>query len=292
MKVEKKLDYIPLKKLGVPPENLRLHNTDLELDDLEINIRANGQAQPILVYPLSDGSGNYEVLEGQRRLNAFDRLNQKYPKEGWNEIEVVIRSEPEDSNKKMAISLGANITQLPMTLDDIQKGVISLWQTLSNMKLVAEQYGISEKTAKKYVKGARLNERLHNATTSGEVCADPEDALDHLMEAVDLLNWTIGGNVPEDKVIKTAKTFASKTRSETGDIIEEIKKDPSQDIDDIVDKIKDKPTKQKTRKIILPPESDEDLITYAKQNTQKPEVAAAEILVDRLKHLVSQSNDD
>ena len=289
---DKKLEEIQLEKLGVPKENLRIHNADMELDDLGINIHAVGQSQPILVFPLSDGSGNYEVLEGQRRLNAFDQLNQKYPNQGYDKILVVVRPEPESSNKKKAISLGANITQLPMTLDDIQKGVIELYLTLSNMKLVAEEYGISEKTAKRYVRSARLNERLQNATLSGEISDDPEVALDFTMEAVDLLNWTTNGEVSDEKVIKTAKTFASKTASERGDIIDELKKDPEQDVDEIAEKIKDRPTKQKTRKIVLPPESDKDLVTYAKQKTQKPEAAAADILIKSLKQLVSQTNDE
>ena len=292
MKIDYKLEQIALEKLGVPPENLRLHNTDLELDDLEINIHAVGQSQPILVYPLSNSSGHYEILEGQRRLNAFDRLNQKYPNIGYDKILAMVRSEPENSNRKKAISLGANITQLPMTLDDIQKGVIDLWMINSNMKLVAEEYGISEKTAKKYVKGARLSQRLQNATTSGEITTDPEDALDYIMSAVDLLNWTKINDVSEDKVIKTAKAFASKTRSEVGDIMAEMKKDPDQDIDIIVEKIRDQPTKQKTRKIILPPETDGDLVKYAKLKSQKPEAAAAGILIEELKKLVSQTNDE
>lgn len=293
MTTDFKSDFIPLEKLGVPRENLRLHNTDLELDDLAINIRAVGQSQPILVYPLSGDSGNYEILEGQRRLNAFDRLNQKYPNQGYDKIYATIRPEPENSNKKMAISLGANITQLPMTLDDIQKGVISLWNTLSNMKLVAEEYGISEKTAKKYVKSARLNERLQAATTSGEVCDEPEEALDFIMEAVDLLNWTKDNdNVSEEKIIKTAKTFASKTLAVKGDIISELKKDPTRDPEEIAKEVENKPTKQKTRHIILPPETDRDLVTYGKQKQKKPEAAAAEILIDRLKQLVSQTNDE
>ena len=35
----------------------------------------------------------------------------------------------------------------------------------------------------------RLDDRLNDATTSGEICDDPEQALDHIMEAVDVLGW-------------------------------------------------------------------------------------------------------
>ena len=70
----------------------------MELDDLATNIHAVGQSQAILVYLLSDGSGNYEVLEGQRRLNAFDQLNQKFPDQGYDKILALVREEPETEN--------------------------------------------------------------------------------------------------------------------------------------------------------------------------------------------------
>jgi len=285
-----KLEKIKLEKLGVGP-NIRTHNTDMELDDLATNIHAVGQSQAILVYPLSDGSGNYEVLEGQRRLNAFDQLNAKFPDQGYDEILALVRDEPETENVKKSISLGANITQLPMTIDDIQKAVVELWKDLSNMKLVAETYGISEKTAKKYVRGARLNDTLLNATTSGAVTDDPEDALDHVMEAADLINWTKDNDVSDEKVIKTAKTLASKTRSEAVDIIGVIEKDPSMDIEEAVDIATNTP-KAKTRRLVLAPEDDLNLVNYAKTAKQKPEVAAANILTNRLKQLVPKTDEE
>ena len=286
---------ISLEKLGVPPWNLRKHNTELELDDLAINIKANGQAQPILVYEVPDKPETYEVLEGQRRLNAFDQLDTKYHGEGYDKILAVIRVAPESIDKAKAISLGANICQLPMTIDDIQKGVIDLWTTLSNMKLVAEEFGISEKTAKKYVKGARLNQRLQSATTSGEICEDPEEALDHVMEAVDLLHWKKDdGKISEEKIIKAAKTFAEKTKADAADVKGELEKDPDQTIEDAVKAAEGKPKERKARshRIVLPPDDDENLTKYAKTAGKKPAAAAADVLIQRLKQLVPQTDED
>ena len=293
--INEKLEEISIKKLGVPAWNLRKHNTELELDDLAINIHAVGQSQPILVYKKSDGSEDYEVLEGQRRLNAFDQLNQKYPNKGYDKILAAVTDEPETANKKRAISLGANITQLPMTVDDIQKGVQDLWKDLSNMTLVAEQFGISEKTAKKYVKGARLDDRLNDATTSGEICDDPEQALDHIMEAVDVLGWKKGSKkISDEKVLQAAKTFEEKTRAEVVEIIGELEKDPEQDIDVVIKDIEDKPKERKPKKrtLVLSPDDDDNLTKYAKTTGKKPEIAAAQVLIKSLKHLVPQTDED
>lgn len=288
------LKLVSLTQLGVPQENLRKHNTDLELDDLATNILALGQSQPLLVFESSDEPDTYEVIDGQRRLNAFDLLNQKHPGKGFDKIYVMIRDAPKDSNMRKAISLGANITQLEMTSDDIQKGVIDLYLTHSNMKLVAEEFGITEKTAKKYVKSARLNPRLRKAQLSGEIDSDPEVALDCLMEAVDLVNWTESNDVDDEKAIKAAQILArTKTKDEAEAFKEEISKDPDQDMDEVAKKVKDGIITHITRKVILPPETDKDLVTYAKlcEVKKKPEEAAAIILIQALQKLVSQEDD-
>lgn len=282
---------IPLVKLGVGP-NIRKHNIEMELDDLAINIRANGQSQPILAYKKKD-LDEYEVLEGQRRLNAFDILNTKYPDGGYDEIYAVLTTEPESANKKMSISLGANMTQLSMTIDDIQVAVIQLWKELSNMKLVAEEYGISEKTAKKYVRGARLNERLQESTLSGEICEDPTEAIDHVMEAVDLLNWTKDNDVSDAKIIKAAKSFAEKTESDKHDLISEWEKDPEREQEEVEETVATAPgtRKPKSYRISLDPDSDDSLSKYSKSRNKKPGAAASEIVIDQLKKLVPPSED-
>ena len=294
MSQERVLKQIPLDKLGVPAENLRRHNVDLEMDDLETNIHVLGQSQAILVYESPDNEGMYEVIDGQRRLNAFVNLNKKYPDGGYDKIYAMIRDEPNDSDERKAISLGANYNSLEMTSDDTMQGVIDLYLVRSSMSYVAEKFGLTEKTVKKYVKSARLDERLRKAQVSGEITDDPDKALDAIMTAVDLLNWTEENEVSDDKVIESAKIIANaKTKAEEGDIIEEIKKDPYQEVGEIPGKIKNKKTKTITRKVVLPPETDKQLVTYAKSGEikRKPEDAGALILISSLKKLVSQDEE-
>ena len=294
MPSERKFKAISLEQLGVPAENLRRHNVDLEMDDLETNIHVLGQSQAILVYESPDNEGMYEVIDGQRRLNAFVNLNKKYPDGGYDEIYCMIRDEPADTDERKAISLGANTNSLQMTSDDIMQGVIDLYLVRSSMSYVAEKFGLTEKTVKKYVKSARLDERLRKAQVSGEITDDPDKALDAIMTAVDLLNWTEENEVSDDKVIESAKIIANaKTKAEEGDIIDEIKKDPYQEVGEIPGKIKNKKTKTITRKVVLPPETDKQLVTYAKSGEikRKPEDAGALILISALKKLVSQDEE-
>ena len=294
MSQERVLKQIPLDKLGVPAENLRRHNVDLEMDDLETNIHALGQSQAVLVYESPDQEGMYEVIDGQRRLNAFVNLNKKFPDGGYDKIYAMVRDEPADTDERKAISLGANTNSLQMTSDDIMQGVIDLYGVRSSMSYVAEKFGLTERTVKKYVKGARLNKRLRQANVSGEITDNPDKALDAIMTAVDLLNWTSENEVSDDKVIESAKIIANaKTKSEEGDIIEQIQKDPEQDLRDIPGKLKDKQSKQVIRRLTLPPETDKQLVTYAKSGEIKikPEDAGSLILISILKKLVSQDEE-
>jgi predicted transcriptional regulator len=264
------------------------------MDDLETNIHALGQSQAVLVYESPDQEGMYEVIDGQRRLNAFVNLNKKFPDGGYDKIYAMIRDEPADTDERKAISLGANTNSLQMTSDDIMQGVIDLYGVRSSMSYVAEKFGLTERTVKKYVKGARLNKRLRQANVSGEITDNPDKALDAIMTAVDLLNWTSENEVSDDKVIESAKIIANaKTKSEEGDIIEQIQKDPEQDLRDIPGKLKDKQSKQVIRKLTLPPETDKQLVTYAKSGEIKikPEDAGSLILISTLKKLVSQDEE-
>jgi ParB/RepB/Spo0J family partition protein len=254
---------------------------ELELDDLATNIHANGQAQPILVFEKSDSPGEYEVLEGQRRLNAFDKLNQKFDGQGYDKILAIIREEPENNKKKKSISLGANICQLPMTQDDIQKGVVELWTDVTSIPLVAEQYGISEKTVKRYVRGARLSPRLKEASVNQEVDSDPEKAIDKILEAVDLLSWDANNDVSEEKVIKTARKLCEKDASI---IRKALQDDPERDPDKIPT---DGVPQDKSFRVTIPPEVDASLSKFAKSREKKKSDAAAEILITALNQLVS-----
>ena len=168
-----------------------------------------------------------------------------------------------------------------MTQDDIQKGVVDLWTDVTSIPLVAEQYGISERTVKRYVRGARLSPRLKDASVNQEVDTDPDKAIDKILEAVDLLSWTTDNDVSEEKVIKTSRKLCQKDAS----IIKKaLQDDPERDIDKIDT---DGESPDKTIRVTIPPEIDASLSKFAKSREKKKSDAAAEILITALNKLVS-----
>ena len=72
---------ISLEKLRIRKQYAQKKEIDHELDNLVLNIKKNGIHSPLL--GIKNDDENYDVIDGQRRLNALDLLNQKYPDKGW-----------------------------------------------------------------------------------------------------------------------------------------------------------------------------------------------------------------
>lgn len=217
--MKEKFEHIGLDEIKVQKHNVRIHDIDQGIDDLAENIRANGLLQPIAAYYDSLGS-HYVILTGQRRLNAFHYLNEKYPHEGFDKIQCKIIEEPETDEKKRALSLAENITQLPMTNPDLIKAVTDLYNVYGDYEMVQQEFGISKRMVDKYVRLSRLPERLKIAIQEGEIHHDPKKAENAALRAVDALQYTKNGQVLVDKVLEMAKAMADPGTNQ-GDLAKE-----------------------------------------------------------------------
>lgn len=69
---------VPVSRVRPDPRNIR--DGDLgDLDGLEQSIRKHGLKQPILVRTLPDGSGDFALLDGERRFLAMKDWNTEIP---------------------------------------------------------------------------------------------------------------------------------------------------------------------------------------------------------------------
>ena len=71
---------------------------DDNIDDLVENIKRYGLVNPITVYQNSEGC--FEILVGQRRFDAFCILNEKYPEQGFDKIDIVILNNSNSTERK------------------------------------------------------------------------------------------------------------------------------------------------------------------------------------------------
>ena len=201
-----RVEELPLDKIMVKKHNVRVHDIDVGIDDLAASIKAHGLLEPIVAYKSDD---KYYILAGQRRLNAYNKLNDDYPDGGFDHIPCFVREEPEDDNQKKALSLAENITQLPMSDSDLIKAVTDLYGVYGDYKLVQEKFGISRYMVDKYVKFARLPQELKTAINDGKIDSRPKVALNAAIKAVDAHNYTTDSAISINEVIELAKALAN-----------------------------------------------------------------------------------
>ena len=61
---------LPIEDIVPNPNQPRIHFNETELRELSESIQEHGVLQPLLVAPMEDGSGNYLLIAGERRLRA------------------------------------------------------------------------------------------------------------------------------------------------------------------------------------------------------------------------------
>lgn len=85
---------LPLAKIRPNPLQPRKEFREEDLADLEASLRVSGLLQPITVRPAPRGAEGFELIAGERRFRAAQRL-------GWSEIPAVVR----DVNDQTLLSL-------------------------------------------------------------------------------------------------------------------------------------------------------------------------------------------
>ena len=91
------LRTVPLVQVRPNPYQPRQEFVPEELADLEASLKATGLLQPITV---REASGGYELIAGERRLRAAERL-------GWTEIPAVVK--PVDDQTLLTFALVENL---------------------------------------------------------------------------------------------------------------------------------------------------------------------------------------
>ena len=277
-----RFEHIHLDQIKVQKHNVRIHDIDQGIEDLAENIRANGLLQPIAAYYEQEKS-SYVILTGQRRLNAYHHLHDKYPEGGFDRIQCKIIDEPETPEKKKALSLSENITQLPMTNSDLIRAVTDLYNVYGDYEMVRQEFGISKRMVEKYVRLARLPDELQEAIQDGKIHSKPNTAVNVALRAVDATSYTKNGPVPIDTVIGLAVEM-SKRDNNVADIAAEAHRGGT--VQEIVERARKKPKSE--LRIDLGPETAEKLHRVADSNGESEKLRATQYVVDGVERDYSQ----
>jgi ParB family transcriptional regulator, chromosome partitioning protein len=219
---EKKLTRLPLDSLVVGRGQVRVTGVDRNIDELAHSIRVQGLLEPIVVCPSPDKEGKYEVLAGQRRLLACEKL-------GWTEIEAVIREAPADEYAAKAISLTENMLRLDPARADKIDACTDLYRKYGSIKDVVARTGIPEREVKEYVKFDRLDPALQEMVKSGldiKVALRAQDAA------------SVGGTLNVDEAKKFAAEMGGMSGAQQEDIVKKRQDAPDRDADDLIEAAK------------------------------------------------------
>jgi ParB family chromosome partitioning protein len=91
---------LPIEAIRPSPFQPRRHFAEAELDGLAQSIREKGIVQPLLVRPIAANSADFELVAGERRWRAAQRV-------GLHEVPVIIR--PLGDSEALEIALVENL---------------------------------------------------------------------------------------------------------------------------------------------------------------------------------------
>lgn len=167
---------IPLEEIHIGDHNVRLTNADKDLDQLAESIRRHGLLQPIVLEG-EYGHPPYELVSGQRRLLAHDRiLKAKTIRAVFvgrlSRTEAIIRS------------LVENLQRKELEFRDTSAAITELYRDLGSDQAVKEATGLSMRTIRDHLMiDARATSKMKTYLAQGRVT--PADVKRTLLAAQD-----------------------------------------------------------------------------------------------------------
>lgn len=157
------LQYIEINNLTISPLNVRKYGAK-DCEDLVASIRALGVLQPLLVRPFD---GSFEVIAGQRRLNACRILAEETVIKA---IPCLVMAEGDDATAIEA-SLAENIERQPMDEVDQYKAFAKLIKEGRELAEIAATFAITERMVEQRLALGRLHAPILTAYRKGDIHA-------------------------------------------------------------------------------------------------------------------------
>ena len=219
------LDYkdIPLSELVIGKAQVRLSETSIDIDELAASIAKQGLLEPIVVAP-AETEGKYQVILGQRRFLAHQRL-------GKSTIKAGILDEAVDEVQAKVLSLTENLVRRDLNRKDMIDVCTALYKKYGSMKDVADDTGLPYHKVRDYVKYDRLVPELKDMVDNGTV------ELKTALRAQDAAGAG-EAHFDKDEAIKLAKEMTGMSGVQQKKIQEELNQDPAADVDAVIERAK------------------------------------------------------
>jgi ParB family transcriptional regulator, chromosome partitioning protein len=219
-KIEKVIE-IPLDSLFVGKGQVRVSEVGKDIDELASSIAKIGLLEPIVVSP-PDEDGQYEILTGQRRFLAHQRLNRGTILAGVLDARV-------DETTAKVISITENLVRRDLNRRDLITACTALYKKYGSVKDVCEETGLSPNKVREYVKYDRLAPALRSLVDNGlslKVALRAQDAA------------SVGHEFDAEEAVKLAKEMAGMTGVMRDKLVETIEQNPGSSVDDAIEQAK------------------------------------------------------
>ena len=224
-----------------------------------------GQLVAITIF---ENNGKYELLTGQRRLNAAIEL-------GWSEIRADLIEKPSEGLISKAISFIENEIREKMSHTDVINACNEFYYKYGSMKAVSEELALPYDLVRDAVKLPRCPPEVKQAVKNGEI------NLKTAIKATDALKWD--ADKPQDgaKVLELGKRLEDNMPRELQKAVVQVgKTDPDKPINDIIEEAKS--VRTTALKITFGAEEDGRLSKFADAEEVEKEEAAATLILDGL----------
>jgi len=211
---------ILVKDIVVGEGQVRLRDLDKGIEELAASIRLHGLLEPIVVHSTKDG--RFEVLMGQRRVLAHQRLGKK-------QILAVIVDRPIDETSAKTLSLTENMVRTALNPKDVIDACGVLYRKYGSARSVAEETGLPYPEVLKHIKYDRLVPALRDLVDTGEI------RMDVALKAQDAAGVTDESGQKE--TVKLAKELSSMTVAQQRQAVKARRKDPKTPVDELVDRV-------------------------------------------------------
>ena len=248
--VVKKIGYheIDLDLIERARSQARQEKVNVGIEELALSIKVQGLMEPVHLVKI-DNTGKYELIDGQRRFQAFAMLRDKNLGE-YSKIPSFCYEDTMEDWEKKSFSLNANLTQAPMTEMDKVNAVTSVYNHFGSVRNTVKVTGLSDYIVRKYVKVNRLPPPLKAAVDNGEI------KLSAALDATDIHDYDADdpGSADVSVIVATAKEMQKLAGKQKKRVKERKNEQPEKPVDEIIDEVKS--VQRRTREITIKIESD------------------------------------
>lgn len=158
---EAEFEDIPLDDIDIGPWQARTRKVEENTDELAENIKALGLINPIVVHKKEDG--RYELIAGQRRLIAVEKLGRKTIRA------KILPKKPSDVIAK-AISFSENMFRQKLGTADVKDSIIMLYHRCNaSARTISKTLGIPYRIVLDTIKYEALPDELKKLVDDGTI---------------------------------------------------------------------------------------------------------------------------